>query len=109
MLKKILWLSSLAGILALTAVLAAVQERERDQTQALMQERIYVSQLMTQQERLDHRAKMHAAKTATERELIRNDLYEHMRARAKERGLPFYDEPSVIGGRMQEPIRGMGS
>jgi hypothetical protein len=66
--------------------------------QAQDQEYIYGSQLMTEQERAEHRAKMRAAKTEAEREKIRLDHHKKMQARAKERGVTLPDEPPPRGG-----------
>lgn len=77
------------------------------------QERIYGSQLMTQEERDQFREKMRAAKTAEERELIRKEHHEQMKARAKERGVTLPDEPPARDGSMHRgggmgPSGGMG-
>jgi hypothetical protein len=96
--KRILMVSLLAAALSLSTgfTLAADQQEE-----------IYGSQLMTQQERNDHRAKMNAAKTAEEREQIRKAHHERMKERAKTRGVTLPDEPPATGGGMG-PGRGMG-
>ncbi len=71
----------------------------RDQTQIRDQD-IYGYQMMTPQERDEHRAKMRAAKTNEEREQIRREQHDQMVARAKERGLKIPDEPPRgAGGR----------
>jgi hypothetical protein len=81
---------------------AADQERARQQVAAETQEQeqIYGSQMMTEQERAEYRAKIHAAKTAEERESIRNEHHEQMKARAAERGMTLPDEPPMKGGGM---------
>ena len=79
------------------------QTRDQDRRQTQDQARdtpIYGSQLMTQQERSEYRARMRAAKTQEEREQIRKEHHEHMKVRAKEKGVTLPDEP---------PARGMGS
>lgn len=99
-------ISLFAGALAVSAgpLFAADQVRDRtqDQTQAQDQERIYGSQLMTQQERNEYRARMRAAKTAEEREQIRNEHHEQMKIRAKERGVTLPDTPPAAGGGMRQ-------
>ena len=100
MLKKMLILSALT--VAMSSVWAADQERAQDQTQA----RIYGSQLMTPQERAEYRSRMQAAKTAEERERIRNEHHEQMKVRARERGVSIPDEPPARG--MMAPGGGMG-
>lgn len=59
---------------------------------------IYGSQLMTAQERAEHRDRMRAAKTLEEREQIRAEHHERMQARAKERGVTLPDQPPMRGG-----------
>lgn len=66
---------------------------------------IYGSQLMTNQERIEHRNKMQAAKTAEEREQVRQQHHEQMQLRAKEQGVTLPDTPPAQGGRQG---RGMG-
>lgn len=45
--------------------------------------------LMTESERSGHRSQLHFTKSLEDRDAIRKDLCERMRARAKERGVPF--------------------
>lgn len=66
---------------------------------------IYGSQLMTNQERIEHRNKLRAAKTAEEREQVRLQHHEQMQLRAQEKGVTLPDTPPVQGGRQG---RGMG-
>lgn len=67
---------------------------------------IYGSQMMTQQERIEHRNQMRAAKTLEEREQVRSRHHELMVQRAKERGITLPDEPPMRGG--MGPGGGMG-
>ena len=67
-----------------------------------MAQRIYGGHLMTQQERVEHRAKMRAAKTAADRERIRDEHYQQIRQRAKARGMVLPNRPSGRG-------RGLGT
>lgn len=69
---------------------------------------IYGSQMMTQQERIEHRQKMRAATTLEERERVRAEHHEQMVKRAKERGIVLPDEPPARGGRMMGPGGGYG-
>ena len=107
MLRKLLVVSALSCALTGIAI-AADQERAQDQTQTQTQSqtRIYGSQLMTGQERSEYRARMRAAKTAEEREQIRNEHHERMKERAQARGVTIPDEPPVRG--MMAPGGGMG-
>ena len=66
---------------------------------------IYGSQLMTNQERIEHRNKLRAAKTDEEREQVRLQHHEQMQLRAKEQGVTLPDTPPAQGGRQG---RGMG-
>lgn len=76
---------------------------------AQTQDRIYGSELMTEQERNEHRQRMRNAGTPEERERIRNENHERMSRRAKERGVTLPDEPMMPGmGRGSAPGRGMG-
>ncbi len=63
---------------------------------------IYGSQMMTNQERMEQRTKMNAAKTTQEREQVRLDHHEQMQLRAKERGVALPDTPPVQGGGMRQ-------
>jgi len=78
---------------------AQQQKRAQKEPQGQQEEHVYGSELMTPQERAEHRAKMQAAKTSEERERIRKEHHELMKKRAEERGMKLPDEP---------PARGMG-
>lgn len=70
---------------------------------------IYGSQLMTQQERVDYRARMRNLRTAQERERFRLEHHERMQERARARGITLPDEPPARGGRGMGPGgQGMG-
>jgi len=83
------------------------QDRLRTQDQ-LRDQDIYGSQLMTVQERNEHRAKMRAAKTEQERERIRAEHHEQMKVRAKERGVTLPDVPPAGRGPGTGPGPGGG-
>ena len=59
---------------------------------------IYGSQIMTPEERVEHRIKMRSAKTLEEREQIRSEHHKQMVERARERGVTLPDEPPMRGG-----------
>jgi uncharacterized membrane protein YgcG len=61
---------------------------------------IYGSQLMTEQERADYRARWRAAVNDEERTRLRTEHHERMKDRARERGVTLPEEP---------PARGAGS
>lgn len=84
MFKKILYVASLAGILG-TAQIATSQPMVRG------------SQLMTPQERAEHRAKMQSMTPAERQEYIKQH-HEEMRKLAEQRGLTIPDEPGRGSG-----------
>lgn len=61
----------------------------------LSAEQIYGSQLMTQQERMEHRTKMQSMKTKEERERYRMEHHKLMQQRAKQRGVTLPDKPQM--------------
>jgi outer membrane PBP1 activator LpoA protein len=105
---------STALFLSTGSLSAADQDKSQKTTQTQEQEQVYGSQLMTQQERTEHRNKMRAAKTAEEREQIRKEHHALMKERAKAKGITLPDEPPAggmmgQGGGMMGPGGGMGS
>jgi len=100
--RETLVLSALVSALSLSAgyALAADPEPVKEKVQIQKQEQVYGSQLMTKQERMEYREKMRAAKTAEEREQIRKEHHEQMKARAKARGVTLPDDPLTRGGGM---------
>jgi hypothetical protein len=92
-----------------TAAAQSAKEQTGQEIKKQTEERIYGSQLMTPQERAEHRTRMQAAKTAEEREQIRKEHHEKMKVRAKERGVTLPDEPPAMGmGKGLGPGGGMG-
>lgn len=108
--KQTLMVSFLATTLSLCTglALAADQAPAQEKAQTQKQEQVYGSQLMTQQERLEYRNKMVAAKTAEEREQIRKNHHEAMKERATVRGVTLPDEPPSLGGGMGLGVGGGG-
>jgi hypothetical protein len=98
--KQTLMMSALSGALMLANGFALAADQERTPPQAQSQEKIYGSQLMTQQNRVEYRSRMRAAKTSEEREKIRLEHHERMKERAKQRGVTLADEPPARGGGM---------
>lgn len=93
--KSSVIITVLAGALSLSSgILMAAPEEGSSQ--------IYGSQMMTQQERADHRAKLRAAKTQTERNQIRQENHQRMQQRAKERGIKMPDMPPQNQGHMNQ-------
>jgi len=95
MIKQSLIVSVLSTALTLTNGLAFAAEKPATQEKETVQnrEQVFGSQLMSPQERVEHRTKMRAAKNAEEREKIRSDHHERMKERAHERGLTLPDKP----------------
>ena len=113
--RRILVLFALVIVLALSTGSALAADQERAQESVQKQEQIYGSQLMTQQERAEYRAKMSTANTAEEREQIRKEHHERMKERAAERGVTLTEEPPAkghgmgpCGGQMGPGGTGMG-
>lgn len=86
--KRMIIITTLAATLSLSA------------GSSFAAEQVYGSQLMTQQERTEYRAKMLSAKTIQERERIREEHHEMMKERARSRGLELPDEPPILKGGM---------
>jgi len=101
--RTLIYVAVLAALLPAMATVAYAADQDRLQTQDQIQDKqIYGSQLMTQQERNQYRARMQAAKTEQEREKIRQQHHEEMQVRARERGvtLPAEPPPHGMGGGM---------
>lgn len=103
----------MAGVGIAHAQEAKTQTQEQVKAQTQTQERIYGSQLMTQQERNTYRQKMQTAKTQEEREQIRLEHHKQMQERAKAKGVSLPDEPPMHGPGMgpgggMPPGSGMG-
>ncbi len=108
------WLHGiLIGLLVPGVGAHAAEEKKpvpaKKQEQVKKQEEVvYGRQMMTREEIAEYRAKMRAAKTAEEREQIRKEHHEKMKARAKERGVTLPDEPPMRGPGMGPGGGGMG-
>lgn len=72
------------------------------------EEQAYGWQLMTEQERQEHRAKMQSMKTAEERERYRIEHHKKMQERAKERGVTLPEMPRQQGDGMGMGGQGSG-
>lgn len=97
---------ALAAVTAMATPVLPAQERAQTEKSAQTQERIYGSQLMTPQEREQHRAKMRSLKTEQEREQFRLQHHKEMQQRAKERGVTIPDEPMPRGKGMGQGMGG---
>ena len=94
---KVLALVVAAGCTAAVVTATPAAEPVREQSEAQVRERIYGSQLMTEQERNEYRARMRTLRTAQEREQFRKEHHERMKERAAERGLSLPDDPPAQG------------
>lgn len=91
---------AIALLFAAGAAWADDQERSREMLQTQEQQQIYGSQLMSQQEQAEYRAKLRNSKTAEEQEQIRREHHERIKERAKTLGVNMPDEPPIRGGGM---------
>ncbi len=106
MLIRKLTLSILAGTLMMAVGLTQSSAQDKDQTRDQTQDRtrlqdpIYGSQLMTEQERLEHRNRMRSFQTQQEREAYQLEHHKRMQERAKAKGVKLPDEPMGRPGGM---------
>jgi hypothetical protein len=77
-----------------------VKDQTKDQTQLRDRDQIYGSQLMTEQERIEHRNKMRSMKTQKEREAYQLEHHKLMQERAKAKGVTLPDERPMRPGNM---------
>ena len=68
-----------------------------------VEETVYGWQLMTEQERNQHRTKMRSLTTEEDREAYRHEHHKMMKQRAIERGVKLPEEPGPRGKRRQYP------
>ena len=81
-------------IAALVLVMSSVAFADDDDT-------IYGWEIMSKQERIEHREKMRSLKTEQERELYRKAHHEEMKKRAEKMGIELPDEPLPRGSGMK--------
>jgi hypothetical protein len=99
--------------LAVTLLAFAVPTLAADPPQVQLQqqevEQVYGSQLMTPEERAQHRERMRNAENEAEREKIRSEHHEQMRIRAEQQGVILPEEvPAYAPGRGKGPGPGGG-
>lgn len=90
--KLVLATAVAAAMMAMTATMFAAEEPAR------RSEPIYGYRLMTEQERNDYRERMRNARSAEERQAIRDEHRKLMEARAKERGVTLPEPRGPRGG-----------
>lgn len=69
------------------------QDRDRDRTQLQDKDMIYGWELMSVEERAQHRAKLRSLNTEEEREAFRQEHHKLMQARAREKGVTLPEVP----------------
>lgn len=79
-----------------------------EKTQARDPQQIYGHELMTEQERAEHRQRMNSFKTEQEREQFRQKHHKKMWERAEERGVTLPEEPMTRGKGMHKGGMGGG-
>jgi len=102
MFKLTLFFSALFAVvisLSMNFVLADNQQRTQN---------VYGWQLMTPEERVEHRAKMRSHKTREERETYRIEHHKKMQERAREKGVTLPEMPMPRGKGMDFRGDGMG-
>ena len=100
---------ALSAMLLLVCAGAAATEQPQLQENRQTQQQVFGRELMTEEEYAAHRDKMRAAKTEAERQRIRKQNHELMKARAEQRGLSIPDEPpSRTGKKGDQKKRGGG-
>ena len=89
--------SPLPGLSQTSPTPSQSQDRATVRDQKQTQERIFGSQLMTEEERKEHREQMRRAKSDQERAEIRAQHHERMKARAEQRGVSLPDSEMADG------------
>ncbi|HEX9661760.1 MAG TPA: hypothetical protein VGB27_05700 [Candidatus Binatia bacterium] len=104
--RTLIYSAVIAAMFPTLASLAIAADKGGDQGNQQLQEQIYGLQLMSQQERIDYRAQMKAAKTDEERAKLRQAHHAQMQARAEKQGVTLPDEPPASG---MGPGKGAGT
>lgn len=107
MFKQTMIVIAVSGAMSLASGTLSAAEPVRAQAQARqqVQDEIYGSQLMTEQERIEHRTMMRSLKTQQERDAYRLEHHKLMQERAAARGVTLPDLPAQAGA---GPGAGMG-
>lgn len=109
--KHVTILALSLGMALSASAFAADPARDQTRTTQQMQdqERIYGSEMMTQQERYEYQTRMRALNTEQEREAFRLEHHKAMQARAKAMGKTLPDMPPAGYGPGMGPGMGPGS
>ncbi|MHB9102778.1 MAG: hypothetical protein ACYC2E_14865 [Sulfuricella sp.] len=99
---KAAWLAFLAAGFATVSSIAVGDEQtqKREQTRQQIQGSFFGQQLLSEEEQVTYRARIRHAKTPEEREGIREEHYQLMKARAKEKGGALPEKRPPVGGDM---------
>ncbi|MDP2805066.1 MAG: hypothetical protein Q8O24_03915 [Gallionellaceae bacterium] len=90
--------SVLAATFAITTSLFTGLTFADEPTKPVAKKPVYGSQIMTPQERAEHRKKMRATKNTEERQQVRQEHHEQMKESAKEKGVALPENPPPVGG-----------
>ena len=119
MFKPILFFPALAVVISLSTNITLADDQEQTQEQNQIQTRdrdqdrlrdqdMYGWQLMTLEERAEHRAMMRSLNTREEREAYRMEHHKRMQERAREKGVTLPDMPEPRGKGMMPRRDDMG-
>lgn len=99
---KAAWLAFLAAGFATASSIAVGDEQtqNREQTRQQIQGTFFGPQLLSEDEQVAYRARIRNVKTPEEREVIREEHYQLMKARAKEKGGTLPEKRPLVGGGM---------
>jgi len=110
MLQRKLVVLALAGVSLLASGYALAEDENQSDSapQVRQQQQVRGSQVMTREERMEHRREMRKARTKEERERVRKEQHERMKERAKKQGKSMPDEPPASGMGMGRGNDGSG-
>lgn len=97
MFKQTMIVIAVSGAMSLVSGTSLAAGPVRAQARQQAQEEIYGSQLMTEQERIEHRTTMRTLKTQQERDAYRLEHHKLMQERAAARGIMLPDMPPRAG------------
>lgn len=97
MLQRKLVVMALAAATLLPAGYALADNDENAPPRATERKQVRGSEMMTREERAEHRKKMREAGNREEREQVRKEQHERMKERAKEQGKEMPDQPPERG------------
>ncbi len=106
MAKKILWVTISSSLLFIVISLSFGNELTPNGQGVQALTPIYGSELMTTQERIEHRQRVHDAKTREERHQIQAEHQRLMQERAKKRNIELKDIPSINSRKPRGKIKG---